>query len=109
MGEADGKEAGGHTWVPNVANCVTCHAGASDFDINGVQTEIQGMLDELKVLLVDQGMMTANDNSPVPGTYDSVKAAALYNFLYIDQDRSVGVHNPGYTKEVLQAAIDALQ
>ena len=67
------------------------------------------MLDQLKALLVAQGMLTANNNSPVPGTYDSVKAAALYNFLYVDQDRSVGVHNPGYTKTILQAAIDALQ
>ena len=109
MGEADGKEAGGHTWTPNLANCLACHTDATDFDINDEQTEVQGMLDELKGLLVSEGMMTANNNSPVPGTYDSVKAAALYNFLYIDQDRSLGVHNPAYTRTILQAAIDALQ
>jgi hypothetical protein len=109
MGEADGKEAGGHTWIPNVANCLACHSDATDFDIDGEQTAIQGMLDQVKALLVDQGMLTASNNNPVPGTYDSVKAAALYNFLYVDQDRSLGVHNPGYTKTLLQAALDALQ
>lgn len=109
MGEPDGMEAGGHTWKPNVANCVQCHSDATSFDIGGVQTEVQGMLDQLKGLLVAQKMLTANNNSPVPGTYDSVKAAALYNFLYVDQDRSLGVHNPGYIKKILQAGIDAMK
>jgi hypothetical protein len=109
MGEADGNVEGGHTWNPSVANCVQCHADATSFDINGVQTEVQGMLDDLKGSLVAAGMLTASNDSPVPGTYDSVKAAALYNYLYVEQDRSLGVHNPSYVKKILQAGIDAMK
>ncbi len=37
------------------------------------------------------------------------QAAALYNWLYLaHEDKSFGVHNPGYTNALLDAAETAL-
>jgi len=72
MANAYGKQAGGHTMsmeyeyhgheVANVAGCESCHSGIEDFDRNGVQTEIQALLDELKVLLVAEGLIDESDS-----------------------------------------------
>lgn len=97
-----------HTFEPNVATCQTCHADATDFDVDGVQTEVQGMLDDLQAALTTKGLLDEN-GSPVVGSYPEAQADALWNWLYIDQDSSKGVHNPAYAKALLQASLDALK
>ena len=96
-----------HSFDPNVAACTTCHAGAEDFDIGGTQTEVQRMLDELKAALIAKGLLDA-DGAAVAGTYPEAQAAALWNWTYITEDKSLGVHNPAYSKALLQAGLDAL-
>ncbi|MFH0917282.1 MAG: S-layer homology domain-containing protein [bacterium] len=103
-----------HTFEPAVAVCTPCHAGATNFDINGVQTETQARLDELGDLLVAKGVLSENgpDGHPVEGLTEAPVgvATALYNWLYIDhEDKSLGVHNPAYTEALLDAAFAALQ
>jgi hypothetical protein len=93
---------------PILAACVTCHAGATDFDINGVQTEVQGMLDELKAALIAKGLLDA-EGAIVAGSYAEAEAVALWNYIYINaEDKSLGVHNPTYTIDLLQAGLDSL-
>ena len=118
MADAYGKQAGGHTMtmeyeyheheVPNLAGCESCHSGIESFDRNGVQTEIQAMLDELKVLLVAEGLIEEG-GSGIVGTFSSEQAGALWNYKTVLEDRSLGVHNPQFTKALLQTAIDALK
>jgi len=97
-----------HTFEPTVAACQECHADATNFDVNGAQTEIQGMLDDLKAALTTKGLLDANGN-PVVGSYPEAQADALWNWLYIDQDSSKGVHNAPYAKALLQASLDAMK
>jgi hypothetical protein len=97
-----------HQMAANVAACQTCHSGATSFDVNGAQTEIKGMLEELKGLLVAHGLLTESD-SIVVGTYSEAQAGALWNYETIESDGSLGVHNPAYTKSLLQNAINALK
>jgi hypothetical protein len=103
LGEGDD-----HTFEPSVAACTACHADAEDFDINGVQTEVQAMLDELEEALVAKGMLD-EEGEPVVGSYPEAEAAALWNWIYIThEDKSLGVHNSAYTEALLEAAFEAM-
>jgi hypothetical protein len=96
-----------HTFEPDVAACTGCHADIEDFDLNGLQTEVAEMLDELEELLEAAGSL--HDGHPVEGFYSEAVASATWNWIYISlEDSSLGVHNPTYTKAMLQAALDAL-
>ena len=69
----------------------------------------KGCLAELSDALIAKGMLSEEDD-PVVGEYPEAEAAALWNYIYIShEDKSKGVHNPGYTIALLQASIDALK
>jgi hypothetical protein len=102
---------GMHTFAPNVATCEPCHAGAEDFNIGETQTEVQALLDQLKTGLIAAGLLTEDNGvvSIVAGTYPEAQAGALWNWIYVNnEDKSLGVHNPTYTKAILNAGIAAL-
>lgn len=101
-----------HTFAPSVATCQGCHDGAENFDINGVQTQVQDLLDELESLLMARGLLTEGEEGPVPvlSTVMEPYAAALWNWAYIaNEDGSLGVHNPTYTIALLEYSIEALK
>lgn len=109
-------ENASHTFEPSVTVCQQCHSGAEDFDINGVQTEIQAMIDELEAGLLALGWLEEAEEGEGEGLHPAVtqvpeaQAAALWNYIYIaHEDKSLGVHNPGYTMALLQAGLDALE
>lgn len=100
-----------HTFEPSVEGCVACHSGAESFDINGAQTKIQTMLDELEAALTSAGLLEATETGPeiVVGMYPEAQAQALWNWIYVAlEDKSLGVHNPSYTEALLQASLDGL-
>jgi hypothetical protein len=121
---------GNHLFSPSanrhtITACQTCHADASNFDIGGTQTEVKALLTELEGLLVEKGMLVVEEHDPwaeakqtgitgdvepVVGDYPEAETAALWNYILLQvEDSSNGVHNPSYTKALLQASIDALQ
>jgi len=96
--------------TPNtVARCVSCHAGLTTLDRNGVQTDVQAMLDEAKALLIAAGIMNAANDLAIPGTYPEAMANAFWNYKVVSYDASKGVHNPTYAKALLQYTIDTLK
>ncbi|MFB0552802.1 MAG: hypothetical protein ACETWQ_05750 [Phycisphaerae bacterium] len=98
-----------HTFEPVMSACVVCHSDAEDFDINGVQTEVEGLIAQVGDLLVAKGMLD-EEGHPVVGVYPAAEASALWNYIYIVfEDGSLGVHNAAYTKAMLEAALVALQ
>jgi hypothetical protein len=104
LGENDG-----HTFEPNVTACTACHADAESFDINGLQSEVQALLDELQESLVAKGLLD-EEGEPVVGIYPEAEAGALWNWIYVaHEDKSLGVHNPSYTKALLEASLAALE
>ena len=128
-----GNGAGGHTWNPSLDACNDCH-GASDADFNygGVQTSVEAQLDELRDLLVGLGVVEHAHNDtifawdeadqahtdtiitvgegyhPVVGTYPMIQVQGYFNWIGLEEDRSVGAHNPKYVEALLTNTIEAL-
>jgi hypothetical protein len=102
-------ESDNHTFVPSVANCQECHADIEEFNFSGLQTDVEAQLEELKAALVAKGMLDGEADEAIVGEYPEADAAALWNYIYIaHEDKSRGVHNPAYTKALLEASLAAL-
>lgn len=97
-----------HTYWPDVERCLECHEDAEDFDMNGVQTEVRAMFDELTALFNAQGYIDPENGRWLTGTYPEDIANAMWNYKFVEEDQSMGVHNSVYTKALLQQALDAL-
>ena len=88
----------------------------TDHDLDGtvepLQTEILGLLDELKDSLTDAGI----DFDSETGLFDltqmasrtTTERAAAYNYDFVVEDASLGYHNPIYVVNLLAASISAL-
>jgi hypothetical protein len=73
------------------------------------------MLDELQAALLAKGWLIQAPAEEGGGLHPAVaevpagEAAALWNWIYVaHEDKSLGVHNPTYTKALLQAGLDTL-
>ena len=99
----------GHNFEPNLAACTECHADAEDFDINGVQSEVEALLEELEGYLLEAGLWS-EEGHPVVGEYPEDQAGALWNYILIAvEDSSLGVHNPGYVIDLLEYSISVFE
>ena len=120
--------AGGHTFsmvfpdgTDNVAACEPCHGNVgeefsdkkffyngstADLDGNGtaegLQIEIQGLLDMLAMLIPPVG---STDINTIDSSWTLDQAAGFYNWEYVAEDRSLGVHNPVFAYELLVLSI----
>lgn len=119
MADPFGAQAGGHTWAMSylyhghvedlVAGCQGCHSSADDFEYRGVQEDVQVKLDSLRTLLRTIGIVEADSDYRVPGTWPANVAAAAINFQMILEDRSLGIHNPPYVLDLLDQSIEEMQ
>lgn len=118
---------GGHTFnlsldasgtngpVQLVAACQKCHGSSlTTFDIarqdynndgvvQGVQTEVQGLLDNLSTLLPPVGTVKSSLN--IDSTWTHPQLAAAYNWMFVNNDGSKGVHNTAYAVGLLRASM----
>jgi hypothetical protein len=99
----------GHTFEASLAKCQECHDEATDFDIDGVQTEVHVLMDSLEFLILR--------NTALLGTMDSVGVASLstqterkaaWAWFFVKNDNSYGVHNMDYTMTILNNSIALL-
>jgi hypothetical protein len=114
-----------HTYNPTVERCQACHADAENFDINGTQTAITAMVEELHTIFVDQNLL--NPETDLWGIYDEATdtwenpsqdaplivpeavAQAMWNYKFVVYDNSMGVHNSAFTEALLEQALDAMK
>ncbi len=120
MSSAYGTQAGGHQMgmtyayhghdVVNKAGCIECHTNPDNLDakIEATNLAIETKLTELQVILMDLGRLDEG-NHIIPGTMPSLHAGAVYNYLYVLEDRSGGSHNYMYAMTLLDNTIAALQ
>jgi hypothetical protein len=100
---------GNHTFAPDVAACQDCHSGMETFDDTGIQTEVTEQLEQIAGLLVAKGMWDEEEDHPVVGFYPAAEAQAMWNYILIShEDESLGVHNPTYTRALLEWSLEAL-
>jgi hypothetical protein len=87
-------------------SCKECHTTfGNDFDYNMVQTDVDSMVVVLGDLLVAEGLLD-DGGHPISGDVTEDLAGALWNYLLVIEDRSRGIHNPNYTKGLLQSSIE---
>lgn len=99
--EEEGEEA------YNTAACEGCHPDIGDnFDYDGVQTEIQMLEDSLKNMLVAKGWITSSGSLVVPQYFTKYELQVIWNWGLVHYDRSLGVHNYKYSRDILQSGID---
>ena len=104
---------GGHSWIPNLAACEECHeTEMDDYNYGGTQTATHDQLVELRDLLIDRGVVAGDEEEgfhPVVGTYPMLHAQAFFNWIGLDEDRSLGAHNPKYVNALLVNTVAALK
>ena len=94
--------------VVNQDACLPCHnldgADVDGFDHNGRQTEITALSDSLETILENAGLLANQHNVPNVVT-SSDSAGAVWNWLMVHEDRSVGVHNFKWMRSLLKSSI----
>ncbi len=113
--------AGGHTFENSyngedlVTACQRCHgASVTTFDfplqdyngdgvIQGVQTEVQSLLNTLSTLLPPDNTVKASLS--INSTWTQPQLEAAYNWLFVTKDGSLGIHNTAYAVGLLKASI----
>jgi hypothetical protein len=131
MGHAeifDGYKVGGHsmnmvdleTGTDLADICQGCHDDATSYDwvnaddidfdhdgeVEGYQSETEGLIDSLKALLADAGVIDSTGEPVDQDIADAGVAGALYNMLLVEEDKSEGIHNFRYIYGLLQSSID---
>jgi hypothetical protein len=109
--------------VDNVASCSPCHApfgsefgdkvyylnGNADHDgdgnVEGLQHEVEGLLEHLHSILPQD---STGELMIMDTTTSFEVAAAMYNYFLVEEDRSMGIHNPAFVVSLLQASIDVV-
>jgi len=122
-----------HSFNPQIAACRQCHAGATTFNINDFESQIQSAMTEIETYLSGQGLLTRasappyapldssqlgdgnwNLDLPIPGgtleggllTQD--QAGALYNYILVARGGAYGIHNTKYIAQLLYDSYFAL-
>jgi hypothetical protein len=115
--------AGSHTFNVSssnedlVAACQQCHGTTlttfnfpvENFDgysmDQGVQTQVQDLLNQLAALLPGGEANVANNSVSPTASWTAPQLEAAYNYMFVQNDGSLGVHNTAYAVGLLQASI----
>lgn len=120
MAEAYGSQAGGHNMgaaydyhgstEPLTAGCLGCHPDEDGLieDLEEFKMEMEEDLATLYQMLVDEGIANPETGLANTGDYTNAVAGAYFNYIYLEEEASMGVHNPTYAKDLIEAAMDAL-
>lgn len=130
MGDSRHPSIAGHSWnmrnedrdFEAIAGCNVsgCHQvtpitdldrtadGDYDWDgtVEGIQSEVHGLLDSLHVVLEAANLLDAEGHPVSRSVATADSAGAVYNFLFVEEDRSVGVHNTDYAVGLLRSSIN---
>ena len=118
MAAAEGVASGGHTFhvvdedgAINEAACMECHTDGDALEdlVADRQMQIETRLEELRQLLIARGKLDPDNDRAITGTYEGHEAGALFNYRFVQEDRSLGVHNFKYANALLSNSIEALQ
>jgi hypothetical protein len=94
----------------NTGACADCHGDLNNFDYQGVQTEINTLVTDLRGALVTAGLVDSDTGMPESvANVPSDSAGAVWNYMMAIEDRSGGVHNRKYMRGLLTSALQYIQ
>ncbi len=112
------REAGGHTFRVvseggelNVNGCTQCHDDDAAFEklVEDTQSEIAGLLNQLGTRLNELGLLDDDlEYAVTPQEFTNQELGILWNYQYVREDQSFGVHNYRYAKALLENSLAAL-
>ncbi|MBN1340461.1 MAG: collagen-like protein [Bacteroidales bacterium] len=125
MADAFGVELGGHVMnvgyegTLNESGCVSCHPDGIEDETVAMQEEIHALLDSLGAKLMDMsimdntGYLLGDDgvnraSSSNPANLTANEAGIFFNYKFVEEDRSGGVHNYKYARAILTNSLEAL-
>jgi len=105
--------------IDQVGVCNQCHGGITTFNfpvqdyanvgtILGVQTEVQILLNQLSALLPNKNGViagVAQTSLSTTTNWTTAQLNAAYNWQFVNNDGSLGVHNAPYATGILKASI----
>ena len=129
-GTSDGSY--GHSWNPAGTNCATCHSTPfEDLEVADLAEDMAtlgALLENVVGQAIDDDdvpIFEADGVTPVPqigivhfedeewhpltGLFDLRDAEAAWNFLFILEDKSGGIHNPDYARSIIKNSLAAMQ
>lgn len=109
----------------NIKACQQCHPTLTTFDRTaygdyngdgtkeGIQTEVEGLLEVLKDAITSSGNVSFSDSSGKPkfifsADTTSEEKRAAFNWLFVYSDGSKGIHNAAYAVQLLQKSYKSL-
>ena len=94
----------------NTNGCLTCHTDATSLatDFEELQASVSAKLATLQAQLTSAGIYNPATELANTGTFNANAVLAYLNFDAVLQDKSLGVHNPGYINAILDNSIDMM-
>ncbi len=119
----DPSLVGGHTFrvktkgdLPPAFNsgpCLSCHKLMTVDDLTRSQDQVQELLSGLGGLLPQRPDPETPGGTvprfPADPSLTEVEARGSYNYWLVEKDGSLGVHNPDYTRELIEKTIEELK
>lgn len=120
------SEESGLTNVEASCNASGCHSDLESFnktayadydwdgEVEGVQDEVHGLMDSLETLLIAGGLFEYYEEeegwAPADDRFvtDADSTGAVYNYMFVYEDQSAGIHNTDYAVQLLQSSINFL-
>ena len=98
----------------NTKGCIGCHQDITLAVVEKSQAEVNALLAILENLLPKTIIPSEEEHRMLPRlpgdlTLSDAEAKASFNYWMVVKDGSLGVHNPGYTRNLLKDSIEALR
>ncbi len=105
MGDVVGDTIGGHTWVADVEGCAGCHTVV---DVHSELVLLQDALFAAGMVDAAGHAIESDEDAGVVVEYQADSAGALWNYILLEEDASMGIHNSAYALDLIDASIKAL-
>jgi len=96
--------------ILNTTGCVSCHGAAMSLQqVEETQSGIKAKLEELRLLLPQRSATNTNPKLPSDTTLTQAQQDASFNWYFVNNDGSFGVHNHFYSLDLLNSSIEAVK
>jgi hypothetical protein len=115
------RDTAGHATAAGLKACEPCHGAINDYSdirafydydrngkIQGVQVEVQGLMDALKAALpkdANGNVISQKADFDTSKHYTKKTVGDIFNYFFVSEDLCRGIHNPKFTLRLLYKAL----